>query len=156
MEKDDNIEHSFQAPCNGMLLAVVMTSNNPLAKDEGLNSQMTKMQLLETDSSGANPFGGTITNMTTRVSGVDADGNSTGVNEITPVQESGGGADVAEAIYNFAEQGKFNLVKGKTYGFGWRMSQCPQATKTHNLNIHYIIAWDETSSGSSYNGWTGY
>ena len=76
--------------------------------------------------------------------------------EITAQQESGGGADVAEAIYNFAESGNFNFTKGKTYGFGWRMSQCPQTTKTHNLNIHYIIAWDEVSSGSSYNGWTGY
>ena len=156
MAKDDTIEHSFQAPCNGLLLAVVMTSNNPLFKDEGGNSQFTQMQLFESDSSGANPFGGTVSGSTTRVAGLDADGNSTGTTEITAQQESGAGADVAEAIFNFAANGRFILTKGKTYGFGWRMSQCPQATKSHNLNMHYIIAWDEVSTDSSYNGWTGY
>ena len=156
MAKDDTIEHSFQAPCNGLLLAVIMTSNNPLFKDEGGNSQFTNMQLFESDSSGANPFGGTVSGSTTRVAGLDADGNSTGTTEITAQQESGAGADVAEAIFNFAANGRFILTKGKTYGFGWRMSDCPQATKSHNLNIHYIIAWDEVSTDSSYSGWTGY
>ena len=157
MNTDDNIHHTFQAPCNGRVLAIVMSSNNSLFKDEGANSQFTAVQLLESNSSGNNVFGGSVDVGDTRVTGVDADGNSTGVSEINATRDSTD-ADVAEAVYNFAEQGNFNLVGGKTYAFGWRITTLPagQTTKTHSLNINYIISWDETTSDSSFAGWTGY
>ena len=157
MNTDDNIHHTFQAPCNGRVLAVIMSSNNVLFKDEGANSQFTAMQLLESNSSGNNVFGGSVDASDTRVTGVDADGNSTGTSEINATRDSSD-ADVAEAVYNFAEQGNFNLVGGKTYAFVFRITTLPagQSSKSHALNINYVISWDETTSDSSFAGWTGY
>ena len=163
MDTDDNIHHTFQAPCNGLLLAVIMSSNNSLFKDEGPNSQFTAMQLFESNSSGNNVFNGSVANMGAGsggggsvVMGKDETGSDT-VSEVTATRSSTD-ADVAEAVYKFADAGAFNIVAGKTYAFGFRITTLPagQTSKSHSLNITYVISWDETTTDSAFAGWSGY
>jgi len=154
-DEDDDLEHHLFAPTNGRLLAVIMSSNNPLHK-QSTNEWISKCQLLSTSSTGSNAFGGSVDNFDTRVTGVDADGNSTGVNEITGIPPVNG--TWTKVVYNFAESGKFALTAGNTYAIVWRLTNFAsgQTSKSHSLNITYVIAWDETTSSTSFGGWTGY
>ena len=163
MDTDDNVHHTFQAPCNGLLVAVIATSNNSLFKEDGGNSQFTAMQLFESNSSGNNVFGGSVGSMAGAsggggqvVMGKDQTGSDT-VSEVSATRSSTDG-DVAEAVYKFADAGAFNLVGGKTYAFGFRITQLPsgQTSKSHALNLTYVISWDETTTDSSFGGWTGF
>ena len=153
MASADDGEHYLHAPCNGKVLAVILTSNNNLIRDDG-NNWFSQIQILEGTGSGANVFGGSVDSGDTRVDG------GGGMTEIQGVAYENG--EYQEAIYSFATNGSFALTAGKKYAFVFRQSHMggvsgtTNSSRTHTINATYIIAWDEVTSGSSLGGWSGY
>jgi hypothetical protein len=145
--QNDDIEHYMHAPANGQILAVIATSNNNLYRQDG-NNWLTHMQCLYSESGGNNMFSGSVDQLDSRVNGGDSMNY-----EVTAVAPVNG--EYQEVIYNFAANGKWDLVAGRTYAFVMRQSEMGSVTsKTHNLNLVYIIAWDETTAGSTYGSYS--
>jgi len=149
----EDTEHMLQAPCNGQVIAVLITSNNNLARDDG-NNWFSQLQILEGTSSGGSVFGNGSTSGKTRVDG------GGGTTEVQGTMIENG--EYQEAIYFFATSGTFNITAGKAYGFLFRQSHMggvegtDNSSRTHTMNITYIIKWDETTAGSTYGQWSGY
>jgi hypothetical protein len=145
--QNDDIEHYMHAPANGQIIAVIATSNNNLYRQDG-NNWLTHMQVLYSEGAGSNMFGGSVDQLDPRVNGGDSMNY-----EVTAVAPVNG--EYQEVIYNFAANGKWDLVAGRTYAFVMRQSQMGSVTsKTHNINLVYIIAWDETTGGSTYGSYS--
>ena len=143
---DDGPEHYFMAPADGEIVAVMMKSNNNLAKDSPQWNFL--LQVLERSGTGGSNVFTAVDAGDTRVAGT-----TTGQTELEGVRVGG---DFQEVIFPFAMTDKFPIVAGRIYSFVARQSLMAGTTvdsKTHALAITYVIALDETTAASTFGGW---